>query len=439
MEPGVCFEPSIDFNTLKHLVTDVPDPPESYFLQLIGSPRQLNNSINSRTLKHLVTDVPDPPEESVSTCIIYEHLLHFGTRLLSIHQKTENKKTTSPWNKRGIVFLCLSLFLPITFCDDHMLSYYHTGLYYPEEGRYRFETIGYVDDQEIDMYSSESHVNIPKTSWMEENEDDDYWERQTSMRKGWEKVFRDNLMILASRFNYTRTSHTLQLSYGCQMYNEDIRSGYYRYGFDGKDFLIFDVNTLLWTPGMQKAEISAQRWNSDSDIGKDVKFYLTEHCISALKKYICYGREELEKRVVPKLKITSQEFNGTARLQCLVYGFHPRPVDVKWVRNGEDHLPSDEMSPILPHPDGTYQIRVSVEVPTKEADTYSCHVDHSSLEETLTVKWVPDYIGILNEGSIVGIALAGGVLLLILVACTGVLALKKKPAKYYSAVFANLL
>ncbi|CAI9547350.1 unnamed protein product [Staurois parvus] len=60
------------------------------------------------------------------------------------------------------------------------------------------------------------------------------------------------------------------------------------------------------------------------------------------------------------------------------------------MRNGEDHVPSDEMTPILPHPDGTYQIRVSVEVPTKEGDTYFCHVDHSSLgDETLSVKWDP--------------------------------------------------
>ncbi|PIO37240.1 hypothetical protein AB205_0068200, partial [Aquarana catesbeiana] len=267
-----------------------------------------------------------------------------------------------------------------------MLGYHHTGLYYPEEGLYLFETVGYVDDQEIDMYSSESRMNIPKSVWMEKHEDIDYWEKQTSMRRGWEKVFRDNLMILASRFNYTRSSHTLQLSYGCALHDNNF-TGYYRYGFDGKDFLIFNQDTLLWTPGMQKAEISAQRWNSDSDIGKGVKSYLTEHCKSALKKYIGYGREELEKRVVPEVIVKGQRINGNLRLQCLVYGFHPRPVDVKWVRNGEDDVPSDEMTPILPHPDGTYQIRVSVEVPTKEGDTYSCHVDHSSLENVLTKKW----------------------------------------------------
>nr|DBA20476.1 TPA: hypothetical protein GDO54_017250 [Pyxicephalus adspersus] len=81
----------------------------------------------------------------------------------------------------------------------------------------------------------------------------------------------------------------------------------------------------------------------------------------------------------------------TTRLNCLVYGFHPRAVDVKWMRNGVDHIPSDEMSPILPHPDGTYQIRVSVEVPKGEEDTFSCYVEHSSLgEEPVRVNSDPD-------------------------------------------------
>ncbi|XP_077340674.1 H-2 class I histocompatibility antigen, Q8 alpha chain-like isoform X2 [Lithobates pipiens] len=88
-----------------------------------------------------------------------------------------------------------------------------------------------------------------------------------------------------------------------------------------------------------------------------------------------------------RVKVWGQhQLDGVTRLQCLVYGFHPRPVDVKWVRNGKDDVPSDEMTPILPHPDGTYQIRVSVEVPTRDRYNYSCYVDHSSLEETLTVK-----------------------------------------------------
>ena len=103
------------------------------------------------------------------------------------------------------------------------------------------------------------------------------------------------------------------------------------------------------------------------------------------------GEKIWRKKVRPEVKVWGhRQSDDVTRLQCLVYGFHPRAVEVKWVRNGVDDVPSGEMSSILPHPDGTYQIRVSAEVPTKEGDTYSCHVDHSSLgAETLSVIWEP--------------------------------------------------
>ncbi|CAI9619003.1 unnamed protein product [Staurois parvus] len=151
-----------------------------------------------------------------------------------------------------------------------------------------------------------------------------------------------------------------------------------------------DTQGWNWIPTMNEAQISTQRWNSpEVREGEIRKNYLENECIKFLKKHINNGREDLEKRVRPEVKVWGRrQSDDVTRLQCLVYGFHPRPVDVKWVRNGEDHVPSDEMTPILPHPDGTYQIRVSVEVPTKEGDTYFCHVDHSSLgDETLSVIW----------------------------------------------------
>ncbi|CAJ0951311.1 unnamed protein product [Ranitomeya imitator] len=77
------------------------------------------------------------------------------------------------------------------------------------------------------------------------------------------------------------------------------------------------------------------------------------------------------------------------KLHCQVYGFHPRSVDVKWMKNGEDEVHSYETTNILPNPDGTYQIRVSAEVTPKDGDRYGCYVDHSSLEEPLLIQWEP--------------------------------------------------
>ncbi|XP_077340423.1 uncharacterized protein LOC143983984 isoform X4 [Lithobates pipiens] len=182
--------------------------------------------------------------------------------------------------------------------ETQSLMYYHTGVYQQDICPFKFEAVGFVNDQQIDKYDHDRKCDVPVASWMEKHEDESYWDRETNYRRGWEKVFEDNLRILKHRLN-------------------------------------------------------------DSSVPPEVKVW------------------------------SHHQSDGVTKLQCLVYGFHPRPVDVKWVRNGKEHLPSDKMTPILPHPDGTYQIRVSVEVPTQEGDTYSCHVDHSSLEETLTVKWEP--------------------------------------------------
>ncbi|CAJ0939695.1 unnamed protein product [Ranitomeya imitator] len=92
----------------------------------------------------------------------------------------------------------------------------------------------------------------------------------------------------------------------------------------------------------------------------------------------------------PQVKVSGQEKGDTVKLHCQVYGFHPRAVDVKWMKNKEDEVHSYETTHVLPNPDGTYQIRVSAEVTPKDGDRYSCYVDHRSLEEPLYIVWEPE-------------------------------------------------
>ncbi|CAJ0951321.1 unnamed protein product [Ranitomeya imitator] len=99
------------------------------------------------------------------------------------------------------------------------------------------------------------------------------------------------------------------------------------------------------------------------------------------------GRFDPEVR--PQVKVSGQEKGDAMKLHCQVYGFYPRPVDVKWM-NGKDEVHSYETTRVLPNPDGTYQIRVSTEVTPKDGDSYSCYVDHSSLEEPLLDPTVVD-------------------------------------------------
>ncbi|KAM5145827.1 class I histocompatibility antigen, F10 alpha chain-like [Mantella aurantiaca] len=277
-------------------------------------------------------------------------------------------------------------------CDSHSLWYFVTGVSSPGSGLPVFSEVGYVDDREITNYNSDTRQCLPKTEWMKKL-GDEFWNVVTQNNRGSEAVFKHNVQTLMSRFNQTGGIHIVQKMYGCELRDDGSTAGYMQDGYDGREFIHLDTKTGIFIPTMNEAQITTQRWNSpEMREGERQKNYLENECIEWLKKYINNGREDLEKRVRPEVKVWGRrQSDGVTRLQCLVYGFHPRAVDVKWVRNGVDHLPSEEMTPILPHPDGTYQIRVTVDVSTTEGDTYSCHVDHSSLEdETLSVKWEPD-------------------------------------------------
>ncbi|XP_068120864.1 uncharacterized protein [Hyperolius riggenbachi] len=287
-----------------------------------------------------------------------------------------------------VTLILLILGVSGVYGDGHSVRYYETVVSAPGSGLPVYSIVGYVDDREITNYNSDTRQCLPKTEWMMKLEPE-YWKAETQPYQAREAVMKHFLQSWTARFKHTEGFHIVQRMYGCELRDDGSTVGYDQYGYDGRDFLYLDTQSWLYIPAMHEAQITTQRWNSPEEReGERQKNYLENICIEWLKKYINYGREDLERRVRPEVKVWGrQQSDGVTRLQCLAYGFHPRAVDVKWVRNGEDHIPSDEASPILPHPDGTYQTRVSVEVPTREGDNYSCHVEHSSLNETLSVPW----------------------------------------------------
>ncbi|CAH2314629.1 MHC class Ia alpha antigen [Pelobates cultripes] len=183
--------------------------------------------------------------------------------------------------------------------------------------------------------------------------------------------------------------HTFQAMYGCELRDDGSTRGYWQYSYDGKGFLALDMQHGIYIPLTDQAQLSAYRWNSPEVQGVErAKYYLQTECIEWLKKYIEHGKEELDRRNPPQVIILSQQSYGFTKLHCQVYGFYPQDIDVTWKRNGIE-IPLDEAKQILPNTDGTYQIRITVKVPAREKEGYACYVVHSSLTETLTVKWDP--------------------------------------------------
>uniref|UniRef100_A0A8C5MQG3 Ig-like domain-containing protein n=1 Tax=Leptobrachium leishanense TaxID=445787 RepID=A0A8C5MQG3_9ANUR len=273
--------------------------------------------------------------------------------------------------------------------SGHSLQYYRTAVSVSGHGLPLYISVGYVDGIEITRYSSDVGREVPVAPWMKKLEDPEYWEINTQINKGSEAIAKQGVKTAMSRFNQTGGFHSYQVMYGCELRDDGSIRTYDQDGYDGKDFTALDTERGFYYPLTDQAQASVQKWNSpEARVGERKKIFLETECIDWLRKYLEYGKEELQRRVRPEVKVSDQNVNGVRKLHCQVYGFYPRDVDVNWQKNGLD-VPSYEAKHVLPNSDGTYQIRVTMEVPPDDRDGYSCHVDHASLDQTLTVKWEP--------------------------------------------------
>ncbi|XP_071880838.1 HLA class II histocompatibility antigen, DM beta chain-like [Anas platyrhynchos] len=120
---------------------------------------------------------------------------------------------------------------------------------------------------------------------------------------------------------------------------------------------------------------------------------------------MCYGkppgkqereREDVQEKEVcaqPQVRIIPAETGNArvpVRLSCHIWGFYPPEVTVIWLRNG-DIVEPDDYNPIsaIPNGDWSYQTQVSLLVAPVAGDTYTCSVQHVSLQEPLLEDWSP--------------------------------------------------
>nr|AGY55973.1 MHC class I antigen [Andrias davidianus] len=305
---------------------------------------------------------------------------------------------------------------------SHSLRYFYSAVSAPALPQ--FSVAGFVDDAPIIGYSSESRKCEPRAAWMEENEGPQYWERETQNLRGSEPVQKGNVRTVMGRLNHTRGLHTVQWMYGCELGDDGSTGGFYQYAYDGRDFISLHKDTLSWVAAMPAAEITQQRWNADRSFTEQEKAYLEGRCIEWLQRYLLNGKETLQRRERPETMVSHHKSGASnARLTCHAYKFYPREIEVKWFRNGVE-MPAKFLPQTLPNPDGTYQIKTTVEVPEGEEEMYICRVDHSSLDNALDVKYEKKAVPI---GLLIGAI--SGVVVLLAAAIGGIIIWRKRSGR----------
>ncbi|KAG8448551.1 hypothetical protein GDO86_015589, partial [Hymenochirus boettgeri] len=95
----------------------------------------------------------------------------------------------------------------------------------------------------------------------------------------------------------------------------------------------------------------------------------------------------------PQVKITNTKTVSLEHenlLTCFVDGFFPPMINVTWLRNGQEEEEQVTSSELLQNGDWTYEIHVMLETTIKHGDIFTCRVEHSSLQQPISVQWEPD-------------------------------------------------
>uniref|UniRef100_A0ABM5FF21 Class I histocompatibility antigen, F10 alpha chain-like isoform X2 n=1 Tax=Pogona vitticeps TaxID=103695 RepID=A0ABM5FF21_9SAUR len=275
--------------------------------------------------------------------------------------------------------------------SSHSMHYFSTAMSEPNQGLPRYIAVGYVDSQLFNHYDSITRRVQPRAPWMEkmmEEEDPEYWERNTQIEQANEQWFRENLALLQDRYNHSRGFHSLQWMYSCELRADGSKRGHMQYGYDGRDYIALDKETLTWTAAVPKAQITKHKWEKELAIAQRQKEYLEEICIEWLQKYLEYGKERLLRREPPVGKVTHTFLSeGREMLVCQAHSFYPKEIEATWRKGGEIMEQDTFRRSVAPNSDGTYHAWLSIEINPEDGDLYRCHIDHAGLTEPLVLAW----------------------------------------------------
>ncbi|KAK3539251.1 hypothetical protein QTP86_032097, partial [Hemibagrus guttatus] len=230
------------------------------------------------------------------------------------------------------------------------------------------------------------------------------------------------------QFVYYDRVHTMQQMFGCELHDDGTVRGYRQDGYDGEDFLIFDLKTLTWIASTPQALITKQKWDHELVESNAWKKVLEIECIEWLRMYMSFDRETLERKDPPTASVI-QKHSPSPEVVCHATGFFPKEVMISWMKDGEDVNEDVELRETLPNQDGSFQKRSILKVPAEELQkhTYTCVIQHSSLKEELVLE-VP------KGGGLMAIIIGVVVALVVLVAVVaGIMVWKKKNSGFKRA------
>ncbi|XP_032363516.1 fibronectin type III domain-containing protein 1 isoform X1 [Etheostoma spectabile] len=290
--------------------------------------------------------------------------------------------------KTWIGLLLLDLMVQDAAAVTHSVKYLYTvssGVpNFPE-----FVAVGLVNDVEMDHYDSITKRAEPKQDWMSRVTEDypQYWETLTGIFVSEHSFFKAYIEIIKQRFNQTGV-HILQKMYGCEWDDETGEvNGYEQIGYDGEDFISYDLKTETWIAPKPQAVITKHKWDNDKALIAQNKHYFTQICPEWLKKFLNYGRSCLLRTERPSVSLLQK--SPSSPVSCHATGFYPDRAMMFWRKDGEELHEDVDLGEILPNHDGSFQMSVDLDlssVPDEDWRRYDCVFHLSGVEDDIVTK-----------------------------------------------------
>ncbi|XP_016533030.1 major histocompatibility complex class I-related gene protein-like [Poecilia formosa] len=282
-------------------------------------------------------------------------------------------------------------------------------------------------------YDSNTMKAIPKQAWMIKVTEDDphYWEFQAHELSRTQKSFINSIEVAKQHFYQTGGVHIFQNLYGCE-FDDDYKEveGWESFGYDGEDFIAFDLKSERWSAPVHQAFITKNKWDKDKMKVTQTKHYITQTCPDWLKKYVEYGRNSLARTDVPSVSFLQKS------VCCYATGFYPSRAEMFWRRGEEEIHDGVDKQEVLPNNDGTFQMSIYIDlssVPSEDWTKYKCVFQLFGVKDDLVIKLEKTQIlsnNVYSGISIISWVIPVVILCLATVALSGyIYTLKKKNGK----------
>ncbi|XP_006081120.1 zinc-alpha-2-glycoprotein-like [Myotis lucifugus] len=266
----------------------------------------------------------------------------------------------------------------------YSLSFLFTGVSRPKADIASFQATGFINDQPFFHYDSKSRTAEPLGPWKQVDGMVN-WENESQLKQARQDIFMETLEDVMGYYR-DRGNHTFKGTFGCEIRNDSYCGAFWKYAYDGRDYIKFNTEIPAWIPLQPEAVNTKVKWETEgsAQVSKD---YLENECPERLRSYLQYSRPFLDRQDPPSVSITSRVTLGLIRtLTCVADNFYPEPISMYWTQ-ADSVVETESWGEGPLSENGTYQSWVAVKIPSLDRGPYSCHVQHSSLAQPLTVTW----------------------------------------------------